>query len=195
MINIKGIGEISMNYQKFNGYEPVYDKESKMLIMGTVPSFDGIKNGFYYSSKKNYLYKLLGEIFDEKFYIYKNENNYTEIKKLLSKYHIAFYDIIKEGERISSNDDGIISSQNNSAKSINKILKSSNIKAIFVNSYETEKRLRKTYGGKKEMENKLSNLIPNRKIEVIRILSPSPNCARSGNTYDKVLENWKSKLK
>ncbi|HWQ77900.1 MAG TPA: uracil-DNA glycosylase family protein [Anaerovoracaceae bacterium] len=46
-------------------FEPVYDRDSKILILGTMPSPKSREFGFYYSHPQNRLWKVLSDIFEE----------------------------------------------------------------------------------------------------------------------------------
>ena len=183
------------------GFKPVYDGNAKILIMGTVPSVGGVKYNFFYMSKVNkfwyYLTKTLGTTdfvalanayraaYDKGCY---NEE-LNAVKNALYSNGIALYDIIATCERVGSSDSQIISSQNNSSEKIFEIVKANpNLKMIFVNSYEVEKRLRACL--KKEGVEKLKELMGVDYEPITRVLSPSPMCFRT-HTEEEVLESWK----
>lgn len=46
--------------------EPIYDENSKVLILGTIPSIKSREIGFYYSHPQNRFWKVLAIIFNEK---------------------------------------------------------------------------------------------------------------------------------
>lgn len=45
--------------------EPIYDKNSKVLILGSIPSLKSREVGFYYSHKKNRFWQTLSKIYQE----------------------------------------------------------------------------------------------------------------------------------
>ena len=47
------------------GFEPVFDEDSKVLILGSFPSVVSLKEGFYYGNKQNRFWKTLYEFFGE----------------------------------------------------------------------------------------------------------------------------------
>lgn len=102
------------------------DSESKILILGSFPSVKSRELNFYYMHKQNRFYKILSKIFNEDFY----NANIEEKKRLLSKYHIALFDVIEECEIENSNDETI---KNVKPANILKIIKNSQIKHIFIN--------------------------------------------------------------
>lgn len=79
-------------------FDPVIDENSKVLILGSFPSFDSFKYSFYYANKNNAFWKILETIYNVKL-------NSTEDKtKLLKEKHIALWDVIKSCKRDSSLD-------------------------------------------------------------------------------------------
>lgn len=46
--------------------QPIYDKNSKVLILGTMPSIKSRENGFYYAHPKNRFWSTLSKVYDEK---------------------------------------------------------------------------------------------------------------------------------
>ena len=55
-----------MEYEHItHSFEPVYDKNSRILILGTLPSVASRENNFYYGHKQNRFWKLLAHLLDE----------------------------------------------------------------------------------------------------------------------------------
>lgn len=46
-------------------FEPVFDRNSRVLVLGTMPSPASRENGFYYSHPRNRFWPVLARIFDE----------------------------------------------------------------------------------------------------------------------------------
>ena len=99
----------------YHELEPIYDSDSKILILGSIPSVQSRKYGFYYSHPKNRFWKILSIILDEKI-------------KLLLKHKIALWDVIKKCDINGSSD---LSIKNVECNDINKIIKESKVKIIF----------------------------------------------------------------
>ncbi len=90
----------------FNGFEPVFDKDSEILILGSFPSVKSRQTGFYYGNKQNRFWKMLGKIFNEEI-----EDN-TEFKKLfLLKHKIALFDVVAESDLAGSADSSLEKSE------------------------------------------------------------------------------------
>ena len=102
--------------------EPIYNKESKILILGSMPSVISRKNKFYYAHRTNRFWSIINKIFDVEL-----NTNEDKINFLLS-YKIAIWDTIHSCD-ISYSSDATI--KNIKVNDINNILKKSDIKAIF----------------------------------------------------------------
>lgn len=46
-------------------FEPVYDRHSRVLILGTMPSPASRENGFYYSHPRNRFWEVMASIFNQ----------------------------------------------------------------------------------------------------------------------------------
>lgn len=49
-----------------NGLKPIYDNNSKILILGSLPSEKSIKNQEYYNNPTNHFWKNISNIFENK---------------------------------------------------------------------------------------------------------------------------------
>ena len=107
-------------------FESVYNKESKVLILGSFPSVKSREIGFYYMYKYNRFWQVLSNIYDKDFI----DNDIDHKKELLEKYHIALSDVIWECDIIGSSDNSI---DNIKLTNIEEIINNSNIKYIYCN--------------------------------------------------------------
>ena len=71
-------------------FEPVYNNESKILILGSFPSVKSREINFYYGHPQNRFWKILENIFNEKI-----ENNKEIKKEFLLKHYIALWILLK----------------------------------------------------------------------------------------------------
>lgn len=106
-------------------FEPVYDQNSRILILGTFPSVKSRENRFYYGHPQNRFWKvtaaLLGVSVPET----------TEEKKgMLLAGHIAVWDVIASCEIEGSSDSSI---RNVVPNDIAGLLAHTNIRAVFAN--------------------------------------------------------------
>ena len=68
--------------------KPIYDKNSKVLILGSLPSVKSREVGFYYGHPKNRFWNTLEQVFDEKI-----GNTIEEKTNFLLTHHIALFDL------------------------------------------------------------------------------------------------------
>lgn len=89
-------------------FEPIYDKNSKILILGSIPSVKSLENNFYYMHPRNHFWKILDAVFYnaqptfivlvEKYRSNKSNENREAIKQLLLDNQIALFDVINKCE-------------------------------------------------------------------------------------------------
>ena len=73
-------------------FEPIFDKNSRVLILGSFPSKPSIEKGFYYSSGSNRLWGILDRLFNKpKIDLAKRSKD--EKIAFLKAHKIALYDI------------------------------------------------------------------------------------------------------
>ncbi len=84
------------------GFEPVYNKDSKILILGSFPSVKSREVGFYYGHKQNRFWKMLSQVFNEEI-----KDDILSKISFLHKYHIALYDVIIESDLTGSSDSAL----------------------------------------------------------------------------------------
>ena len=107
-------------------FEPVFNKDSEYLFLGSFPSVKSRECNFYYMHPKNRFYPLLKEVFHDDFI----NPDINIKKKLLLKHHIALFDVIQSCEIIGSSDSSI---KNIKVNNIEEIITNSNIKKIILN--------------------------------------------------------------
>lgn len=83
-------------------FEPVYDKNSEILILGSFPSVKSREQGFYYGHPQNRFWKVLAAIAQEKI-----PDSIEEKKEMLLRNHIAVYDVIWQCKITGSSDSSI----------------------------------------------------------------------------------------
>lgn len=107
------------------GFEPVYNSESKLLILGSFPSVKSRKTEFYYGNPQNKFWNTLSSFFGEP-----KLNTVEEKKYFLLNHNIALWDIVTECEIEGSKDSTI---KNFKVANLKKILQNSNISFIICN--------------------------------------------------------------
>ena len=98
---------------------PIYDKNSKVLILGSFPSVVSRNIVFYYGNKTNRFWKILEILFDEEI---------IDKKEFCLNHHIALWDVIHSCKIHGSSDSSISDVQVND---INSLISKTNIKVIF----------------------------------------------------------------
>jgi len=149
-------------------FDPVYNKDSKVLILGSFPSVKSREVNFYYGNKMNRFFKILAALF--------NENEPISIinrKEFLLRHKIAVWDTIKECDIVGSSDSSI---KNVKVNDLSVILSNSNVKYIFTN-------------GNKSFELYNKYIYPINNIEAIKLPSSSPLNASYG--LDRLIDEWK----
>jgi hypoxanthine-DNA glycosylase len=115
--------------------EPIYDKNSKMLILGSFPSVKSREQGFFYGHPQNRFWKVLAAVFADEVPV-----TIPEKKAFLLRNHIAVWDVIHSCEIQGSSDSSI---RNVTANDLHTILEVADIQNIFVNGKTAEKLYKK----------------------------------------------------
>lgn len=147
---------------------PLYDKNSKILILGSFPSVKSREAGFFYGHPQNRFWKVLAAVFEDEVPL-----TIDEKKKFLLKNHIALWDVIQSCEIEGSSDSTIKNVQPNDLKVI---FDNADIAGIFVNGKTSEKYY------KKYIEPKLG---------VRAVCLPSTSPANAAWSIEKLTEAWR----
>lgn len=115
-----------MEYEHIvHSFEPVYDKDSEILILGTLPSAKSRENNFYYGHKQNRFWKVLATLLKEPV-----PDTIEEKKAMLLAHRIALWDVIQSCDIKGSSDSSI---KNVQPTDIGMILEKTNITRIYAN--------------------------------------------------------------
>lgn len=115
-----------MEYEHIvHSFEPVYDKDSEILILGTLPSVKSRENNFYYGHKQNRFWKVLATLLKEPV-----PDTIEEKKAMLLARRIALWDVIQSCDIKGSSDSSI---KNVQPTDIGMILEKTNITRIYAN--------------------------------------------------------------
>ena len=99
--------------------KPIYNQNSKVLILGTMPSVKSRELNSYYAHPQNRFWKILEKMFNEKI---------NDKEQFLLKNKIALWDVVASCDINGSSDSSI---KNVIPNNISKIIKESNINMIF----------------------------------------------------------------
>ena len=160
-----------LNTQK-HPFPPLYDKNSRVLILGSFPSVKSREMKFFYGHPQNRFWKVIAGIFD-----YKIPESIEEKKKLILDNHLALWDVIAECEIIGSSDASI---KNARANDLSEILDNAPIRKIIVNG-KTAERLYIKY------------IEPMTGIKAVALPSTSPANAAWG--LDRLIDIWGSEIR
>jgi len=97
----------------FHTLEPFYDENSKILILGSIPSVKSRELNFYYAHPQNRFWKVLAAVFEEPYPITKEEKT-----NFLIKHHIALWDVIASCDITGSSDSSIKNVKINNIKNL-----------------------------------------------------------------------------
>ena len=106
-------------------FEPVFNEESKVLILGSFPSVKSRENNFYYGQPQNRFWKVLARLYKEEV-----PQTIEEKKLFLLEHHIALWDVIESCTIIGSSDTSI---KDVVINDFSKVLENSAIEKIYVN--------------------------------------------------------------
>lgn len=136
--------------------EPIYDENSKVLILGSFPSVKSREQGFYYGHPQNRFWKVLAGVFGEQV-----PQTIDEKREFLLTHQIALWDTIASCEIEGSSDASI---SNVVANDLSRILNTAQIRAIYCNG-DTSYSLFQKY-----IANEQGNKLP----VAVRLPSTSP---------------------
>ncbi len=152
-------------------FEPVFDKDSRILILGSLPSVVSREQGFYYGHPRNRFWRLISAVVNKP-----EPESIEEKKELLHGSHIAVWDVIKECDIIGSSDQSI---KNAVAADIRPLLDHTKIKAVFLNGAAAG-RLYERF------------IMPQADICAVKLPSTSP--ANAAWSFDRLFEKWRSEI-
>ena len=110
---------------------PIYNANSKILILGSFPSVKSREENFFYGHPQNRFWKVLASIFGSGVL-----DTVEQKKRFLLKHGIAVWDVIASCDITGSADSSI---KNVAANDLSIILVNCDIKQIFVNGKTAEK--------------------------------------------------------
>ncbi|MBQ8209773.1 MAG: DNA-deoxyinosine glycosylase [Clostridia bacterium] len=112
-------------------FPPLYDKNSKILILGSFPSVKSREQMFFYGHPQNRFWKVVSAVVGTDTPV-----TIEEKKAFLHSNNIALWDVIASCDITGSSDSSI---KNVIANDLTQILENADIKQIFVNGKTAEK--------------------------------------------------------
>lgn len=146
---------------------PLFDADSRVLILGSFPSVKSREGQFFYHHPQNRFWKTLAAVTGQEV-----PQTIEEKRAFLLGQHIAVWDVIASCEIEGSSDSSI---RNVVPNDLTKILETADIRQIFCNgatSYNLYRKYTEGTTGRK----------------AIRLPSTSP--ANAGCSLEKLIEQW-----
>ena len=163
-----------MHKKVFHTIDPVYNAESRILILGSIPSPKSREQMFYYAHPQNRFWRVLAEIFGIS---PDNLKSTAQKREFLLENHIALWDVISECEISGASDSSI---KNPVPNDLNRIINASCVKAVFTT-------------GKRAFELYNSLCLNDTQIKALYLPSTSPaNCAMS---FENLVDKYRIILK
>lgn len=154
--------------QLVHTFKPIYNQDSKILILGSFPSVKSRENNFYYGHPQNRYWKVLANVLEVEV-----PQTVEEKKNMLLENHIAIWDVIHSCSIIGSSDNSI---KDVVVNDFSEILQNSKVETIYVN------------GGKAyELYHKYAE--KNTGIKAIKLPSTSP--ANAAWKLDRLCNTWR----
>ena len=147
---------------------PVYDENSKILILGSFPSVKSREQQFFYGYKQNRFWKVMAEVFESPL-----PESILQKKEFLLAHHVAVWDVIASCVIEGSSDASIREVVPND---LSVILEHADIRGIYAN-------------GAKSYELYQKYIYPVTGREIKKLPSTSP--ANAGFSLERLVDSWK----
>ena len=148
-------------------FAPVYNEESQVLVLGSLPSVKSREQGFYYGHPRNRFWKVVAAVLGVP-----EPLTIEEKKRMLLAGHVAVYDVIRACEIIGSSDSSI---SNVTPTDLSRVLSTAPIRQIYANGATAAK-----------LYHKYQEKITGRDI----ITLPSTSPANAAFSMERLAENW-----
>ncbi len=146
---------------------PLFDKNSKILILGSFPSVKSRDQMFFYGHKQNRFWRVISAVLGCELPL-----NIDEKRQMLLANGIALWDVIASCEITGSSDSSI---RNVTPNDLSVILDTADIRQIFVNGKTAEKYYNKYLLGSIGRES---------------VCLPSTSPANAAWSVEKLIEAW-----
>ena len=149
-------------------FPAVFDRHSRVLLLGSIPSPKSREVGFYYGHPQNRFWKVLAQVLGEAV-----PETIPQKKAMLKKHHVALWDVLESCTIVGASDTSI---ENAVPNWIGELVKSSQVTRIFCTGATAYKLYQKFCA--KDVG-----------IDAVKLPSTSPaNCAVP---FDKLVDAYK----
>ena len=162
--------DILMNIKQ--SFEPVWDTQTSILILGTMPSDKSLALAEYYGNPRNRFWKIIATITNNELPL-----SYSDKKELLTKTGIGVWDVVHKASRKGSLDSAIENEEPNDLETF--MATHGNIKVIGFNGAKSESLFNKYF---------------DRKQEIKYVSLPSSSPANAGIGFDALCNAWRKLL-
>ena len=166
-MNLEGMSMMRIEHP----FPALYDRDSRILILGSFPSVRSREQKFFYGHPQNRFWKVIAAVTGEEV-----PQSIEEKRALLLRNHIALWDVIASCEITGSSDASI---KNAAANDLEPILQTADIRQIFCN-------------GTKSHELYEKYIRPATGREAVKLPSTSP--ANAAWTLEKLIAAWNQAL-
>ena len=147
---------------------PVYDANSRILILGSFPSVKSREQGFFYGHPQNRFWRVTAAVFGDEL-----PRTVPERRAFLLRHGIALWDVIASCEIRGSSDASI---RDATVNDLRPILEAAPIRAIFVNGQTAAK-----------LYHRYAEPVTGRPA----VLLPSTSPANAAWTPERLIEAWR----
>lgn len=154
-------------------FEPVCTGQSRVLVLGSLPSKLSRKNGFYYGNPQNRFWRVMAAVVGEPV-----PTTVPEKRAMLERHGVALWDVIEECDIRGSSDASI---RNARPAALERILGVCDLQAVFTNG-RTAERLYKRYLARKAPTIPMTCL-------------PSTSPANASWPLERLTETWTQSLR
>lgn len=151
-------------------FNPIYDKKSRILILGTFPSVKSREENFYYGNAQNRFWKVIAQIFEKPV-----PQNIEQKRKIILENALALWDVVKKCDIVGSSDSSIKNAEINDIAGLADL---ANINKIVFNG-QTAAKLYKKYGIE---------------LNIKTVALPSTSPANAKYSKDMLVDIWKKEL-
>ena len=156
---------------EFHNSDPIYNADSRILILGSFPSVKSREQSFYYGHPQNRFWRMLSGVFGEQTPV-----SIEEKKEFLLSHAIALYDVISSCEIEGSSDSSI---KNATPNDIRSIVEGAQIEKIITNG----KLAHKLY------ERHIAST-----VALPEVCLPSTSPANAAFSLERLIFEWRAEL-
>lgn len=153
--------------KEYHLIEPIYDKDSKILILGSFPSVKSREANFFYHHPQNRFWRILAAVYQDDL-----PQEIADKKAFLKRHQIALWDVIASCNIKGSSDSSISDVEVND---LDMIINNSSVKHIYTNG---------------NLADKLYHRYFNKVIDLPVTKLPSTSPANAAYSLDKLLLYW-----